>query len=156
MGPFQHVSVNSIRCAFLSFGGDGATTGFHQGRDGLISRMAEYYGGRATTGYARRRVHERAISNDTVQVLDAFHKGLSEGGFVNRRNVSIDYRWAHGDYGRLPALAAELVQGRVNVLVATGGDASARAARDATSIQSRPGSSKASTVRVVTSLDRLF
>ena len=72
--------------------------------------------------------------NDTVQVLDAFHKGLSEGGFVNRRNVSIDYRWAHGDYGRLPALAAELVQGRVNVLVATGGDASARAARDATSI----------------------
>ena len=72
--------------------------------------------------------------NDTVQVLDAFHKGLSEGGFVNGRNVSIDYRWAHGDYGRLPALAAELVQGRVNVLVATGGDASARAARDATSI----------------------
>ena len=38
--------------------------------------------------------------NDTVQVLDAFHKGLSEGGFVNGRNVSIDYRWAHGDYGR--------------------------------------------------------
>src|SRR5262249_59320249 len=72
--------------------------------------------------------------DDTVQVLNAFHKGLSEGGFVNGRNVTVDYRWAHGDYGRLPALAAELVQTGVNVLVATGGDASARAARDATTV----------------------
>src|SRR5262245_55144693 len=72
--------------------------------------------------------------DDTVQVLNAFHKGLSEGGFVNGRNVTVEYRWAHGDYGRLPALAAELVQTGVNVLVATGGDASARAARDATTV----------------------
>ena len=69
---------------------------------------------------------------DTVQVLAAFHKGLGDGGFVNGRNVSVEYRWARGDYGRLPALAAELVQQRVIVLVATGGDASARAAKEAT------------------------
>ena len=69
---------------------------------------------------------------DTVQVLEAFHIGLGEGGFVSDRNVKIEYRWARGDYSRLPTLASELVQGRVSVLVATGGDASARAAKEAT------------------------
>jgi putative ABC transport system substrate-binding protein len=69
---------------------------------------------------------------DTVQALEAFHKGLGEGGFTSGRNVKIEYRWARGDYGRLPALAAELVQRRVTVLVATGGDPSAFAAKEAT------------------------
>jgi len=69
---------------------------------------------------------------DTVQVLEAFHKGLGEGGFVNGQSVEIEYRWAHGDYNRLSSLAAELMQKRVTVLVATGGDASARAAKAAT------------------------
>ena len=63
---------------------------------------------------------------DTVQVLEAFLKGLGDGGFVNGQNVNIEYRWARGDYGRLPTLANELVQKRVTILVATGGDASAR------------------------------
>jgi putative ABC transport system substrate-binding protein len=67
-----------------------------------------------------------------VQVLEAFLKGLADGGFVNGQNVNIEYRWARGDYGRLPALANELVQKRVTILVATGGDASARAAKQAT------------------------
>jgi putative ABC transport system substrate-binding protein len=70
---------------------------------------------------------------DSMRVLEAFHKGLEEGSFVDGRNVTIEYRWARGDYGRLPALAAELVQLRVNVLVGVGGDASARAAKAATS-----------------------
>ena len=69
---------------------------------------------------------------DTVQVLGAFHKGLGEGGFLSGRDVDVEYRWARGDYSRLPALAAELVQRRVTVLVGTGGDASARAAKEAT------------------------
>ena len=68
---------------------------------------------------------------DTVGELEAFHKGLGEGGFVNGGNVNIEYRWARGDYGRLPMLAAELVQRRITVLAATGGDASARAAKEA-------------------------
>ena len=37
---------------------------------------------------------------DTVQVLNAFHKGLGEGGFIDGQNVSIEYRWARGEYGR--------------------------------------------------------
>jgi ABC transporter substrate binding protein len=69
---------------------------------------------------------------DTVRELEAFHKGLSEGGFVSGGNVNIEFRWARGDYGRLSSLAAELVQQGAAVLAATGGDASARAAKQAT------------------------
>ena len=39
---------------------------------------------------------------DSAEALAQFHKGLGEGGFVEGRNVSIKYRWARGDYGRLP------------------------------------------------------
>jgi len=69
---------------------------------------------------------------DTVAELEAFHKGLGEGGFVNGNNVTVEYRWARDDYGRLRMLAAELAQRRVTVLAATGGDASAHAAKEAT------------------------
>src|SRR5262249_3573943 len=70
--------------------------------------------------------------DDTGPVLQAFLKGLGEAGFFDGQNVTIEYRWARGEYGRLPAFAAELVQRRVNVLVATGGEASAIAAKQAT------------------------
>ena len=70
---------------------------------------------------------------DSVRELEAFQRGLGEeGSVIGGRNITIEYRWARGDYGRLPAFAAELVQRRVNVLVGTGGDASARAAKAAT------------------------
>src|SRR5215510_13415977 len=71
--------------------------------------------------------------DDTGPVLQAFLKGLGEAGFFDGQNVTIEYRWARGEYGRLPAFAAEFVQRRVNVLVATGGEASAKAAKQATS-----------------------
>jgi putative tryptophan/tyrosine transport system substrate-binding protein len=72
--------------------------------------------------------------DDSGQVLQAFLKGLGEAGFFDGQNVTIEYRWARGDYrGVLPAFAVELVQRRVNVLVATGGEASAAAANRATS-----------------------
>ena len=70
--------------------------------------------------------------DDTGLVLQAFLKGLGEAGFFDGQNVTIEYRWARGEYGRLPAFAAEFVQRRVNVLVATGGNASALAAKHAT------------------------
>ena len=71
---------------------------------------------------------------DSVSVLQAFHKGLREGGgFADAENVKVEYRWARGSYGSLPALATEFVERGVNVLVAVGGDASARAAKAATS-----------------------
>ena len=71
--------------------------------------------------------------DDSGPVLQAFFKGLGEAGFFDGQNVTIEYRWARGEYGRLPALAAEFVRRRVNVLVATGGLTSAVAAKHATS-----------------------
>ena len=70
---------------------------------------------------------------DSAHLVAAFRQGMSDGGFVEGRNVAIEYRWANGEYKRLPALAADLVNRRVDVLVAIGGDVSGLAAKRATS-----------------------
>src|SRR5207253_419522 len=62
----------------------------------------------------------------------AFRQGLKEAGYVENQNVTVEYRWAEGQYDRLPALAAELVSRSVAVLVTTGGDVGALAAKKAT------------------------
>jgi putative tryptophan/tyrosine transport system substrate-binding protein len=64
--------------------------------------------------------------------VEAFRKGLGEAGFIEGRNVAIEFRWAEGQYARRPAMAADLVQHKMAVIVATGITA-ARAAKGATS-----------------------
>jgi putative ABC transport system substrate-binding protein len=64
--------------------------------------------------------------------LKAFHEGLGETGFVEGRNVAIEYQWAEGQYTRLPALAANLVARNVDVVIAPGGAQVALAAKAAT------------------------
>jgi putative tryptophan/tyrosine transport system substrate-binding protein len=65
--------------------------------------------------------------------LAEFHRGLGDLGFVEGRNVAIDYQWAEGRYDRLPGLAAALVERPVVVIAASGGNSAALAAKAATS-----------------------
>jgi ABC-type uncharacterized transport system substrate-binding protein len=66
-------------------------------------------------------------------IVNGFRRGLSDTGFVEGQNVAIEYRWARGEYDRLRALAAELVQRGARVILAGGGEVGALAAKAATS-----------------------
>jgi putative ABC transport system substrate-binding protein len=74
------------------------------------------------------------LDSSRVLYLAAFRKGLGETGFAEGQNVTIEYRWAEGQYDRMAQLAAELVRRRVAVIVVPGSPPGARAAKAATSI----------------------
>lgn len=68
-----------------------------------------------------------------VTVVSGFQEGLKAAGLTEGGNLAIEYRWAQGQFSRLPSLAAELVQQRVDVIVTMGGNVAALAAKQATS-----------------------
>src|ERR1041385_2142452 len=69
----------------------------------------------------------------SAPVIEAFQEGLREAGYIEGRNIAIEYRWAEGDYDRLPALAADLVGRQVDVILTGGGTKPILAAKNATS-----------------------
>jgi len=70
--------------------------------------------------------------SESDYLVAAIRQGLKEAGYVEGQNVTLDFRWAEGRYDRLPAYAAELVRRPVTVIVTTGGDPAAQAAKAAT------------------------
>ena len=72
------------------------------------------------------------VPDHSAHLVAAFRRGLAESSYVEGQNVTVEYRWALGQYDRLPALAAELARRPVVVLVSTGAEPAALAAKAAT------------------------
>jgi putative tryptophan/tyrosine transport system substrate-binding protein len=89
--------------------------------------------GARTGWHAGDRLPQQHIAQAYAARLPAFAQGLKEEGFIEGRNVSIEYRWAEDHEDQLPALATELVQRGVTV-IAAGGSSASKAAKTATAI----------------------
>jgi putative ABC transport system substrate-binding protein len=77
-------------------------------------------------------LHSRG-PDDAAHIVAGFRRGLRDGGFIDGQNVKIEYRWARGQFARLPDFAKELVRMPVNVLIAGSGEPAPMAAKAATS-----------------------
>jgi putative ABC transport system substrate-binding protein len=89
-------------------------------------------GARAAAGAAGAGFLSSGSPAEFAQFVAAFKQGLNDAGFVEGRNMAIEYRWAQGQIRRLPELAADLVHRNVAVIAASGGTSSGLAAKEAT------------------------
>jgi putative ABC transport system substrate-binding protein len=111
-------------------------------RRDFLPLLAGLIGGRSAAGHLQQKAMPvigflgpfGPSANAQIELeLAAFRQGLSETGYVEGQNVTIEYRRAEGHIDRLPALAADLVVRKVDVIVTQGGDSSSLAAKNATS-----------------------
>src|SRR5438876_5218710 len=117
---------------------EGSVTG-HIGRRELITLL----GGAAVARPLMARAQQAdlpvigflnsATPDAFAPYVGGFLQGLRDAGYVDGQNVKVEYRWAYGQYDRLPQLAAQLVERKVAVIVASGGEPSVMAAKAATS-----------------------
>ncbi len=96
------------------------------------SAFALPFGAQAQQAPAIGFISTRSLE-DSGYLVDAFRKGLAEQGYNEGRNLAVEFRWAQGQYDRLPSLAAELVGRRVSLIATAGGEPTALAAKSATS-----------------------
>src|SRR5262249_39800701 len=131
--------VLPLRCASLS-GWDALflASGTSMRRRDFIKVIAGSAAAWPLTGRAQQAtmpvigvLHGVAAAQWTDRMV-GFHRGLGEAGFTEGRNVAIEYRWAEGQFDRLPAMAADLVSRKVAVISAGAPDVAVRAAMAAT------------------------
>ena len=98
---------------------------------GAAARVAAR-GARAAAGDAGGRVRLRRVGRCLLGLVAAFRKGLSETGYIEGQNVTIEYHWLEGQYDRVPAVMADLVRRRVAVIATPATNAATIAAKAAT------------------------
>ena len=131
--PLSNCSIVPLRCRLLSMGSD-------MQRREFITIVVSAAAAWPFAAIAQRPVmpvvgfmHTLSFEN-VPNYVAAFRQGLKEAGFVEGQNVAVEYRWAEGQYVRLPELAADLVRRKVAVIAATGGDPSPQIAEAATQL----------------------
>ena len=136
IGPFQNAKLSRYDAVSSAlFGGDMRRRDFIAAMGAAAGCLSAPLAVRAqqtttrTIGWLSLR---SADTSTEKNILAAFRQGLNQTGYVEGRNLTIEFRFADGHYDRLPALAADLVRRQVEVLMTGGGTNVARAAQAAT------------------------
>ena len=129
--PLPVCCFGLIRCSVMSLGGDDEAARVHHASRRRSGRLADR-GARAAAKHAGGWLHEHPITGEHFGPHGWLPSRPQGNGYREGQNLAIEYRWAQGQYDRLPELAADLVRRRVAVLVASGGDPSPQIAKAAT------------------------